>query len=89
MNDIETYLEHVRISLDKAGFQRCCVGRKNVHDVTAEETASFEAVLENATDERPVQQYLTEHPWMLVGELGGGCRWVIPEKRLGSHFRTS
>lgn len=75
MDDIEIYLEHIRISLDKVGFQRYCVGRKNVHDVTAEEIASFEAILENAADERPVvQRYLTEHPWIVSRRVG----WRLP-----------
>lgn len=64
------------------------MGRKNTRDVTAEEIAGFETVLNNALDERPVQRWLTEYPWMLVGDLCGGCRWVVPEKRLGSHFRA-
>ena len=28
------------------------------------------------------REYLTEHPHMLIGELGGHCRWVIPQPRL-------
>lgn len=88
MNRLETYLANVRISLDEAGFQLCCTGRSGAHDATAEDIAEYELILDAAEDEKPLQRYFTDHPWMLVGELTGGCRWVIPESRLGSQFRA-
>jgi hypothetical protein len=41
--------------------------------------------IENAGDERPIQQFLTKHPIFLACTLGGGHgRWVIPQARLGA-----
>jgi hypothetical protein len=88
MNRLETYLAHARITLDEAGFQRCCTGRDDARDATSEDLADYKAALDAAEDEKPLQQYFTERPWMLVGEWTGGCRWVIPEARLGAQFRA-
>ncbi|WP_020521675.1 Shedu anti-phage system protein SduA domain-containing protein [Catelliglobosispora koreensis] len=88
MNQLETYLAHARITLDQAGFLRCCTGRTGAHDATPDDVAAYNLALESADDEKPLQRYFTDHPWMLAGELGAGCRWVIPETRLGAEFRA-
>lgn len=55
-------------------------------DITIQDVAEFEAVLDAATSERPLQHFLAEHPIILAQRVvgGGHGRWVIPEKRLGS-----
>ena len=55
--------------------------------ITTDHVAQFEACVNGADDERPVQKYLEAQPTMLVQPLGGGHgRWVMPQKRLGSEY---
>jgi len=44
--------------------------------------------LDEAQNEKPIQEYLESHPSLVIGELGLQCHWVIPKKRLGSEFVT-
>jgi hypothetical protein len=58
-------------------------------DITSEDIAAYEAVLETALDERPLQRHLATNPMLLVQHLGGGHgRWVLSQKRLGSEYVT-
>ncbi len=58
-------------------------------DVAAEDVAEYEAVLEAASDERPLQRHLATNPMLLVQHLSGGHgRWVLSQKRLGSEYVT-
>lgn len=56
------------------------------HDaITQADVDEFEAVLNTATREADLQQYLAANPGMLVQSLRGGwCRWVIPSPRFGA-----
>lgn len=58
-------------------------------DITDDDIAAYEAVLEAASDERPLQRHLAVNPMLLVQHLGGGHgRWVLSQKRLGSEYVT-
>lgn len=58
-----------------------CVGEKYFYE--------FKELLEDAKDERPIQQYLEHHPQILASFLDGHLgRWVLPQKRLGSEHVT-
>jgi len=58
-------------------------------DITDENIAAYEAILEAASDERPLQCHLATNPMLLVQHLGGGHgRWVLSQKRLGSQYVT-
>lgn len=58
-------------------------------DITDKDIATYEAVLEAASDERPLQRHLAVNPMLLVQHLGGGHgRWVLSQKRLGSEYVT-
>lgn len=57
--------------------------------ITADDIAAYEAVLEAASDERPLQRHLAVNPMLLVQHLGGGHgRWVLSHKSLGSEYVT-
>jgi hypothetical protein len=48
---------------------------------------TFRVCIDGAGDERPIQQFLTEHPILLACVLHGGHgRWIIPQARLGAEF---
>lgn len=64
------------------GYRKCCTFSDST-DVGEAEVAVFDLVLETASDEKPLQDYLEGYPSLLVGECHGGCRWVIPRPRLG------
>lgn len=50
---------------------------------------ALRTVLDDATREEDVQQFLQKNPHFLIQHLGGGHgRWVIPKKRLGSEHVT-
>lgn len=47
----------------------------------------FELIVEQASDERPIQAYLQQNPQLLtVSLLGGRDRHCLPQKRLGSEY---
>src|SRR5690349_3559521 len=57
--------------------------------VTVDAVEALREVIDTAEDERPVQQFLAEHPECLVERLVfGHGRWVIPKARLGIHHVT-
>jgi hypothetical protein len=70
-------------TMERNGFQRHCVGRG---DVTEDDIKGYRQELEKARNERPLQEYFTNHKWMLPQQLSAGCRWVIPLPRLGSEY---
>lgn len=56
-------------------------------EITANDVEAYEKVLDAADDERPLQRFIARNPRLLVQHLrGGGGRWVIPQKRLGSEY---
>jgi Domain of unknown function (DUF4263) len=57
--------------------------------ITQHDVEEFRRVLETATDERTMQQYLQERPLILAQHLSGGHgRWAIPEVQLGNQLRV-
>ena len=57
--------------------------------ITAELVGEFRQVVADATTEHDTQQFLQDHPELLLQPLGGGHgRWVIPQKAFGGHFRS-
>ncbi|MGW6196940.1 hypothetical protein ACWF0M_12405 [Kribbella sp. NPDC055110] len=74
MNHIEAYLEQTSAELDADGFDRYRTGWSGRYDVTSAVIDEYEAVLNSATREAPLQEFLAEHPAMLVGEFGAQCR---------------
>jgi hypothetical protein len=86
MNVITEFLKRTRQELDEDGLERFCTGFDGKYDVTAATIAKYEVTLDAAKDERPLQRFLADHPALVVAERMAGCRWVIPQKRLGSEF---
>jgi hypothetical protein len=53
-------------------------------EVLERDIDALRGVIETAADERPIQRYLEQHPWLLASLLGGGHgRWVRPQVSLG------
>lgn len=46
----------------------------------------LESIISSARDERPVQQFLQDHPNLLAMLVQRSDRFVLPQKRLGSEF---
>ena len=84
MDDAE--LRKIRDTLNINGYQKYCVWASDSLDATESTIQEYCACLDSAEDEKPMQKFLTEHPWMLVAEEGGQCRWVIPQMSLGRKF---
>lgn len=56
-------------------------------DITIKKVNDYRKFLNGAKRESDLQQYLEEHPELLIQYLRGGHgRWVVPKKRLGSEF---
>lgn len=56
-------------------------------DVSLDDAHRLAAVVDGATDERPIQAHIASHPTLLTAHLGGGHgRWVRPQVRLGSQY---
>jgi hypothetical protein len=47
---------------------------------------AFEEVIDDATDERMIQKFITENPEILASLVGGNERYCIPLKRLGDRY---
>jgi hypothetical protein len=49
----------------------------------------LEDLLNSSPDELQVQEFLSQHPWMLAPWAGPGpARWVFSRKRLGVEYVT-
>ncbi|MDX3101627.1 Shedu anti-phage system protein SduA domain-containing protein [Nonomuraea angiospora] len=88
MNNLERFLVFASESLDSAGYRRLCTEGVDAGDAKENEIAHYISVLNDARDEKPLQKFLTDYPQLLVAQLGGGCRWVIPELQFGSQYRA-
>lgn len=56
-------------------------------DIAKRDLDAYVAILEAASDERPLQRHFALHPLLLVQHLHGGHgRWVLPQKRLGAEY---
>ena len=53
---------------------------------TTVEIDEFEQVISLAGDERPIQQFLENHPYMLTALLGERTRYCVTQPRLGSEY---
>ncbi len=73
-------------ALNSYGYSKYCVHGSHALDVSEEEAQHYEAKLEAATDEKPLQGYLALHPQLLAVEDSGECRWVIPQQSLNGKF---
>ncbi|MFI8916151.1 Shedu anti-phage system protein SduA domain-containing protein [Streptomyces sp. NPDC053513] len=83
LNEYEQYLVQATQELARNGNKKIC----EVRDYpTAETISEFEDILSSAKEEKPLQEFLTRHPEMLVQQLGAGCRWVIPKPQLGGRL---
>jgi len=54
--------------------------------ITHDGIEELERIVDKAGDEKPIQQFLEEHPQMLVGLLGGNSRFSIPRPQLGRNW---
>jgi len=51
--------------------------------------STFNSMLENAKNEHDWQKFFESNPLLLIQHMNGGHgRWVIPQKALGSEYRT-
>ena len=58
-------------------------------DVTKRDAEKLQSQLDSASSERDMQQYIEQHPTVLIHHLcGGHGRYVIPQKRLGAEYVT-
>ncbi|WP_078860394.1 Shedu anti-phage system protein SduA domain-containing protein [Streptomyces sp. NRRL F-2747] len=80
LNEYEQYLAYATQELSRNGNKKICQTQDHP---SAEILREFEDVLSSAKEEKPLQEFLTRHPEMLVQQLGAGCRWVIPKPQLG------
>ncbi|MFD9234782.1 Shedu anti-phage system protein SduA domain-containing protein [[Kitasatospora] papulosa] len=83
LSGYEHYLRQATQDLARNGNKKIC--EVNNHP-KAETIDEFEDLLSSAKEEKPLQEFLTRHPEMLVQQLGAGCRWVIPKPQLGGTY---
>lgn len=77
------YARYVADEMRHNGYPRQCVARGDVDETVV---AAYEAQLNAATDERPLQRFFEDHPGILAQELGALCRWVLPQVSLGGRY---
>ncbi|MFD0001619.1 Shedu anti-phage system protein SduA domain-containing protein [Streptomyces sp. NPDC127178] len=83
MNDYVEYANYVAAEMKRSGYAKQCVARG---DVDEQLVAAYEADLNAASDERPLQRFFEDHPGILAQELGANCRWVLPQVSLGGRY---
>jgi hypothetical protein len=54
--------------------------------LTSENITQLEAVIESATDEKPIQQFIETCPQVLTALLGGKSRFCLPRVSLGGKY---
>jgi hypothetical protein len=84
VDDWELYARNVAVALKKAGFMRVCTALPN--DATQQEIDLLESTIATATDEKPLQQLLKDHPALLAQEYNSSCRWIKDQVRLGNQY---
>lgn len=83
MSDYVEYARDVASEMRRNGYPKLCVAQG---DVDEQMIAAYEAELVVASDERPLQRFLEDHPGLLAQQLGALCRWVLPQVNLGGRF---
>ena len=56
--------------------------------IARSDVEAFREVVGSATDERPIQTHLTEHPHLWRSLVGNDLPWVLPKVRLGGSYET-
>ncbi|MFJ4585314.1 Shedu anti-phage system protein SduA domain-containing protein [Streptomyces echinatus] len=79
------YVQQVTKELLRSGHAKTCL---HVSNATLTDIEAYEEKLSTATDERPLQEFLQEHPQVLALGLSSQCRWIIPQTRLSIHYVT-
>ncbi|WP_086661063.1 Shedu anti-phage system protein SduA domain-containing protein [Lentzea kentuckyensis] len=77
--------EQVHHEFWRAGHGMRCVDANYSVDDACAEVDAYRATLASATTEKPMQEFLSVHPRMLLGEIAFGCRWVISQKNLANN----
>lgn len=83
VSDWTAYVAHVTAEMRRNGYERQCVARG---DVDEQLIADYQAVLDAAPDERPLQRFFEDHPGVLAQEYAANCRWVLPQVSLGGRY---
>ncbi|MFD8130077.1 Shedu anti-phage system protein SduA domain-containing protein [Streptomyces mirabilis] len=83
MDDWDAYALSVHEQLTATGFVHVC---KWAGHFDPDSFTKYEEVLSAAEDEKPIQKFLEENPWMLIQQMGGSCRWIRPQVRLGDAY---
>jgi hypothetical protein len=79
-------LRRIQDALNDNGYQKYCAWADGSSDATESSIKDYCALLGAAEDEKPVQKFLTDQPWMLAAEEGSQCRWIIPQMSLSGKF---
>jgi Shedu protein SduA, C-terminal len=54
--------------------------------VNSSDINRLEQIIDAASDEKPIQKYLEENPYIITSLLGGKNRYCISQKRLGAEY---
>lgn len=88
MNQLEEYLYGMSAELSDTEAWHVCASASFGGDARETEIELYDHLVNTAENERPLQLYLQQRPWLLPGDpMGGGnCRWVFPQPRLGPYI---
>jgi hypothetical protein len=75
VDQIERYLTSTKAELDRNEFKRVCVWSADNNDATHTEVDEYEAIVDEARTERPIQRHLESHPSLVIGERG--FQWAV------------
>lgn len=81
--DWDEELKDLARAMRDAGFQHVCTAERLV---TRQDVEDYVRVLADARDEKPIQQFLAERPWMLTQQLGVDCRWLRSQPKLAERY---
>jgi Domain of unknown function (DUF4263) len=87
VNQLEQYLTAMSSELDETDAWHVCAHTPHGGDAQESEIELYDHLVESSRDERPLQIYLQQRPWILPGDPNGGgsCRWVLAQYRLGPY----
>ncbi|MFE7262249.1 Shedu anti-phage system protein SduA domain-containing protein [Streptomyces sp. NPDC057592] len=81
--EADEYIKQASEELIRNGHRKICSIRDHP---TASAVDEFKKVLEEAKDEKPLQEFFEQRPEVLAQQLGAGCRWIVPRPNMGGVY---
>ena len=80
------WVRELALALRRAKFTRICSYGCEPDNLKNAHLEEYVSILNAATSEKSIHEFLAKYPQMLVAELGQACRWVKSHPQFGSEY---